>query len=63
MTTTRITARMNANIGQVERPAYGGPTLVYECKGCGATFDTLRGAHAHQSVRFQTLACQPIRGN
>lgn len=32
-----------------------------KCQGCGMTFKGERGLRAHQSQRFITLACRPIK--
>jgi hypothetical protein len=31
------------------------------CQGCGAWFKNERGLRAHQSGKFVTMACRPIR--
>lgn len=31
------------------------------CPGCGQRFEGTRGLRAHQSARYVTLACRPIK--
>lgn len=36
-------------------------TIAVRCPGCGQSFRGERGLRAHQSRRFVTIACRPIR--
>lgn len=35
--------------------------MTNTCNGCGLSFSTSRGLISHQSARFVTMACRPVR--